>query len=884
MKYFCRFVVHLIEKDPNMRLIKWSVVLLTIGVMFSSCSRTKDNFISRSYHRLTAKFNPLFNGEQAYLQGITSLEVGHVNKYDEVIELYPFGSAEQAQAVVPQMDRAIEKAVKVIREHSLAFNGKQKNPYVIDAYVLMAKAYFMKQDYFKALETFNYVIQKFPQSDQALNARVWAGRCNTRIGNEYAARQQFEELYGDKSVTDRLRPHMLASFAEVEIKYHHYEEAINYLNQALEADPDRKDRIRWTYALGQLYEKEELRQEASDAFKRVVKDHPADYEMFLNAQLMSALNYDVDLGNVMSVYKDLEKWAEDDKNQEFRDRIFYVMALLALEDEDYLKAEESLKKSVRVSEGNNEQRGLSYTKLAEINFDFKAYVPSQAYYDTAYTTLPRTHKFFPKVEKFRSSLSDLVEQIRIIDQNDSLIRLAGLSSSQQRAIFNNYIANLKEKEAEEAERARNRALNSELAQRAASMGSGPTAGLATGTWYFYNETTRSNGIGEFSRYWGNRALSDNWRQSAIASASSSLVESNSQNGEESESEGNEERQVGPSMEEKYNIEAYLAQVPKSPEAIAELHLQSEDAYIRLASIYQQEILDVQEAINTYVKLLDRYPSTKHAPIALYALYLIHKNRNETDKAQSYATRLRNQFPSSIYTGQLDGSLPERDQLQLEANEAYTKAYTAYTDKNYRNAKRLVQEGVQKYNATEVGPKFSLLMAFVMAKTDGVEAYANELRKVVATYNGTQEAERANELLLYVDEANQPVSSVANSPYSVDPKTPHKVVLVFPNSGVDVNILRNKVSDFNSQFNRLSNLQTQTIFLDRARQILVVSGFKELNEAVQYANRFVDNPLVNTVYSSEIMQIFAIGEANYQIFYRLKDVEEYMTFYQQITSK
>lgn len=867
-----------------MRIYRWSFVLVLVGLVTVSCSRTKDTFLSRTFHKMTAKFNPLFNGEQAFLQGYNSLVSGHRDDYDDILELYPFGDEEQAQAIVPQMDRAIEKSIKVIREHSMTFNGKQKNPYVIDAYMLMSKASFFKREYFKALEGFNYVLQRFPESEQAVEARLWIGRSNTRIESEFAARQQFEELYADDDVTSRMKPHIFASTAEMEIAFGHYDEAIEMLNKALEADPSRDDRIRWQYVLGQLYERKHLRQEASDAFGKVVKDHPSNYEFYLNAQLMRALNYDVSQGNILRIYRDLENLAKDDKNTEFRDRIFYIMALLALEDEDYMKAEESLKRSIRASLGNDDQKGLSYLTLAEINFEFRAYVVAQAYYDSAFTTLPRDHSKFHRVERFRTSLSSLVEQIRTIETNDSLIRLAGMSTTQQRAIFEEYIANLKDAEERAAEAEANRALNRQLAEESAARGGGPTAGVSAGGWYFYNESTRGAGMSEFSRLWGNRPLTDNWRQSAKAAGAVATTTSQT-----SETEGGGDSDGGPSNsspsgEQRYNIDAYLAQVPKSQETIDEMHLQNQDAYIRMANIYKEEIEDEQEALNAYRKLLERYPETKHAPMALYALYLIHKDRGETAKAEEYATRLRNQFPDSEFTAQLDGKLQERNEELAQASEAYRAAYDKYVSKSYRDAKRMTEAGLTTYGNTAIGPKFNLLLALIVAKTDGPEAYANELRKVVASYQGTIEAERANELLQHVDNSSGPVGEVGNSPYIVDPKTPHRVLIIFPNNAGNANELRTKVSDYNSEYDRLQNLQVQSIFLDRQRQVLVVSGFTQFSEALQYSERVVENPQVKTVYSSEIMRIFAISDANYQTFYRLKDVDEYMTFYDQITSR
>lgn len=874
------FCCSLSVKEEGMRISKWYLLILLTGLISVSCSRQKDNFFSRTYHRMTAKFNPLFNGEQAFLQGYNSLVAGHQNNYDEVIALYPFGSEEQAQSVVPQMDRAIEKSVKVIKEHSMNIAGNEKNPYVIDAYMLLAKASFFKHDYFKAVEGFNYVIQHFPNTEQAIEARLWAGRTSTRLENEFSARAQFEEIYRNRDVRNRLKPHIYASMAELEISLGNWTAASDLLKEALDEGPEKVYRMRWRYALGQVYERMMLRHEASEAFSEVVSDHPADYELYLNAQLQRALNFDVTMGRVREVYEDLEDMAKDDKNTEFRDRIFYVMGLLALEDEDYAKADESLKRSVRASTGNNEQKGLSYLKLAEIEFEFRQYVTSQAYYDSAFSTLPRTHRRFEDVERFRGSLNDLVEQITTIETNDSLIRLAGMSPSQQRAVFENYIAALKEQEEQEAEEARIRELNRSLAADADALGSGPQAGLAGGTWYFYNETTRSSGLQEFRNLWGRRELSDNWRRSAAANAAV-VVPSGETPEEKGEEEGGE-RSEGPVGQERYNIEAYLAQIPKSDEVISGMHEENQDAYVRMASIYKEALEDNQEALKAYQKLLERYPDSKHSDMALYALYLLYKELGDETKAEEYATQLRNRYPSSRFTAQMEGRLEESNARMIEANQAYRTVYEMYSSGNASGAKAGVKQGSVKYADLPVAAKFNLLYALVLAKTDGVQAYADQLRAVVEGYPGSVEAEKANALLMYVDEASSGEVDLSNSPYYFEPKMPHRVIIVVPNGRGDINELRNKISDYNTEFHRFQNIQVQSIFLDRERQLIVISGFKEFSESEQYADRVVRNPKVLPVFSSDFMRIFAISDANYQTFYRLKDVDEYMTFHDQIS--
>ncbi|KAB2810121.1 type IX secretion system periplasmic lipoprotein PorW/SprE [Phaeocystidibacter luteus] len=867
-----------------MRILKLSLSLVVLVGVSTSCSRTKDNFFSRTYHRMTAKYNPLFNGEQAFLQGFTTLENGHIDNYDEMLAVYPFGSPEQAQAVVPQMDRAIEKSVKVVKEHSMSIGGEQKNPYVIDAYLLLAKAYFFKQDYFKALEGFNYVIQRYEKSDQALEAYIWAGRTNTRIGSEFAARNNFEMVQNNRDLRDRYIPHVSASMAELEISKKNWTAAATLLQEAIDARPEKKYRVRWQYILGQVYEKLELRHEASEAFGEVASAHPDNYEFYLNAVLSSALNFDIYQGNVFEVYEDLDDLAEDSKNEEYRDRIYYVKALLALESEDFLLAEESLKLSIRASIVNQDQKGLSYAELADINFTFKSYVKAQAYYDSAYQSMSPSNKRYEKVERFRESLGNLVKEIRIVELNDSLIRLAGMSPSQQRSLFEDYIARLKEEEERKAEQERNRALNQALAAELNAQGSGPTAGISGGGWYFYNQTTRTSGVRDFQQYWGRRELKDNWRRSASANIAAVTNNSGEEESEEGEENDGGRGETGPVGEERYNVEAYLAQIPKDEATIAAMHEENQDALLRMAGIYKDEIKDEQEAIKTYETLLRRYPEGKHNARALYALYLIFKNKGEEAKAQEYAQRLQNQHPSSTFAAQLNGQSPEENAELKAANAAYKTSYNHYLGGNYSAAKRTAQEGLSTYLATPLAPKFDLLLALSMAKTDGPEAYESQLKHVSETYSGTVEAERANELLMYIDNSSTAQTEAVQGPYSIDPKTPHRVLLIVPNGTGGMTQMRNEISDYNKNFNRFQNLQVQNIFLDRDRQLIVISGFIQQEDALTYTDRLLKHPSFTPLYSSEIMRIFAISDANYQTFYRVKDVDEYLTFYEQITGR
>ena len=53
-------------------------------LVFFSCSRTKDKAVNRYYHKLTSRYNPLYNGNKAYENAILSLKEEHVDDFDQI--------------------------------------------------------------------------------------------------------------------------------------------------------------------------------------------------------------------------------------------------------------------------------------------------------------------------------------------------------------------------------------------------------------------------------------------------------------------------------------------------------------------------------------------------------------------------------------------------------------------------------------------------------------------------------------------------------------------------------------------------------------------------------------------------------------------------------
>ena len=81
---------------------------------------------------------------------------------------------------------------------------------------------------------------------------------------------------------------------------------------------------------------------------------------------------------------------KDPNNKEFKDQIYYQVAELIMADKNIDAAIKYYKLSVRYSLKNQNQKGLSYLRLAEIDFKNKAdYVSAKKYYDSTLTSFRR---------------------------------------------------------------------------------------------------------------------------------------------------------------------------------------------------------------------------------------------------------------------------------------------------------------------------------------------------------------------------------------------------------------------------------------------------------------------------------------------------------------
>ncbi|HFA48766.1 MAG TPA: tetratricopeptide repeat protein [Bacteroidetes bacterium] len=142
--------------------------LLSI-LVFSACvtQKKKDDIgpIGKGYQNMTARYNGYYNATNLLLESQLELENQYKDNYNKTLPIYKYMAADNPKAVAEPLDQAIVKVTTVVALHEIS-------RWTDDCYLLAGQAQFLKQDYEKAEETFEYLIGEFSPQKMAEKAAV----------------------------------------------------------------------------------------------------------------------------------------------------------------------------------------------------------------------------------------------------------------------------------------------------------------------------------------------------------------------------------------------------------------------------------------------------------------------------------------------------------------------------------------------------------------------------------------------------------------------------------------------------------------------------------------------------------------------------------------
>ena len=390
---------------------------LLAAVALGGCSRDKDRWLNKKYHELTARFNPLYNGQVAYDQAIKELSEAHKDDFTQLILLDDWSAAALNSPPYQKAKRAVEKANKTIRGHSMVFKGKQANPAVFDAYLLMGRAQFLMGLDAPASEAFSIVVRLSADPNQQVEAQLERVELLARQGNAALAEPILFEVER-KGVPKKWDYRVHRIKARMAIAGQDWLGAAQEASSASASAPRADLKARYAFLAAQLFEKASEPERARRMYEACLKAQPRDYAMLLEAQLRRSLN-----GggvNPKKLFQELHELLREPKNADFADRIYFSLGELAQQWDEEDRAYGYYQQSFAA--GRSERPmvlGLAYARHGALALERQAYARAQVDFDSAALVLPATYVGREGFQKKAKSLKALVDALTLAELGDS---------------------------------------------------------------------------------------------------------------------------------------------------------------------------------------------------------------------------------------------------------------------------------------------------------------------------------------------------------------------------------------------------------------------------------------------------------------------------------
>ena len=857
------------------------------------------------YHNLTSHYNVYFNGEQSLKDGDKQLRAAVKDDYTQVLRVYNYGTQQNGTAMNATMDRALEKTSICVQKHSMKFGSRERVKWIDDAYLVMGKAHFYKHDYIPAKRTFDFVATEYNYNDIAYVANMWLIKTYIQTEEYPKAVAMIEQLQARTAGVNKLPKELMRNvdftIADYYIAVKDYNSAVKYLKSGILFNKDRDLRTRAMFIMGQIYLHQGDAQRATAQFRKVVKRNP-EYEMEFEARMNMAKMGTAD--NAKELYKMMNKMLRDPNNEDYRDRIYYAMAELALREGDESKAINYLRKSVAAYKDNQIQRMYSSLKAASMLFERSDYELAQAYYDTAVTSMNREYKGYDSIMNISQTLNELVMYATTVRDQDSLLRVAAMDSVSRNRLIDRIIAQVIEQEQIEKER---QEYEEQLALMGSAVGdieqpkSEPISNSGA-SWYFYNPTSVSRGMTEFTRKWGMRRNEDNWRISDKRSVTAFFQ--GDENGELQTQAKNAQRQQD-SLNATYTNHDrgyYLQDLPFTVEQKEVCDSLIADGLYHLGFLYMDRLNDLPRSIESYERLDNRYPGYEKELPTWYALYKMHKDLSHEEQAMVYKGKIFDKYPTSSYAEFInDPEYFQKLQAQeKEASDFYTKTYDAFEQGQYYRVKMNTERAMELYQTdTAFMPRFAFLHAVAQGRLVAIDTMAFALYDLVRTYPNSSITPYAQQVLENINEeyhlgmvltdinnaeAGEKPEVKKESPYTYEPNSEHFVMIVCDSKSVRIDPLLVRLSDYNKKEHRTRSFNVKNVILDDARTLITIGNFENEAKAKLYLSAMTSSDYVFGGVDKAKYSVVSISSKNYPVFYQSKDLEEYNTFIETNTKQ
>ena len=908
-------------------------VFLTIALILTGCSTQKNTAQSRWWHAFNAKYNTYYNGTLAYIDGSLEKETGNKDNYTEQIPLYTVSNKNSREIGKANFDRAIEKCEKAIHQHSIKrrpewtknrrktakdiewLSRREYNPFLWKAWMLMGRSQFYQGDFESAAATFSYMSRLYATQPAIYGkARAWLAKCYIEQNWNYDAEDVIRNMLRD-SIHWRAQKEWDYTFADYYIHTGNAEQAIPYLRKVISHEMRRKQKAREWYLMGQLQASIGNKKEAYKAFRHVIRQNPP-YELAFNARI--AMTEVMAKDNAGKMISRLKRMAASDNNKEYQDQIYYAIGNIHLSRKDTLQAITAYEKGNQKSTRNGIEKGVLLLHLGDLYWTKEKFSDARRCYGEAIGLLDKDRKDYQQLANRSKVLDELVPYTDAVQLQDSLQQLARMSEKERNAAIDRVIDALKKKEKEERNRKAEEEAESTLRQDGGNFANNNNFASsnspqknnensantpANGQWYFYSPLTVSQGKAQFQKLWGKRDNVDNWQRinkTVVANAAGAEEMTDEQRDSLAQAAEQEEllKQTSDSaVNDPHRREYYLAQIPFTPEQLAESNKLLEDGLYHAGIIFKDKLDNLPLSRKSLLRLVDNHPDYAHLDDAYYHLYLLYSRERKPEMAQTYLQKLKAEYPESQWTTLLsDPYYAENAKRGVQIEDSlYTLTYQAFRDGEYDKVERNAQISRNRFPDGANRDKFLFIGGLSKLNDGDIKSCLADLKEVVSKYPDSRLSEMAGMIINGVDAGRRLYGgkfdlndvwtrrsielndrdSTRQKGYSPERNASFVFLLAYDPDKTNENQLLFEMAKYNftSYMARYFDINIEDL---EGLHRMQISGFNSYDEARQYANAVYQQPAIKRLLGN--VRAYVISEPNLKLLGTSHTYEEYEKFY------
>lgn len=757
----------------------------------------------RFVQNTVSHYNYYFNANNKINEVIERARLSRKDDYAKLLPFYGYsltGTAAQST----ELDSVIYKATAGILLHDL------RSDWVDNLYLLIGKAYYLRKDFDSAAMTFQFINynlypRKKKDDDQLVvgsndngngnNAMSISSKEDRNIINKVTSRPPsrndafiwqiktliemheygdaaglINTLVNDPAFPERLQPSLEETRAYWFYNQEMYDSAIVHLENALPNAIDVEDRARREYLLAQLNEINDHQEEASDYYDKAIH-HTTDPLMDIYANLNKAkMLKSKDPSEIDKSIIALVRMAKKDKYDLYRDIIYFSAGDLALEKPDTAAATYYFKKSIFYNEQNVSYKNRAFLFLAEINYQNKNYKQAFAFYDSLQTE-DTTLGDLTQIRDRRNALEKIVENLNVIEREDSLQSIAAMSPADRDAFIKKLSKALrKARGISDADSAYSNSAADFFDTKNAARDLFSSAGDSKGDWYFYNASLKSKGFTEFKRVWGKRENIDNWRRISstnVSAGNQNFTTKAPVNGLSGDPLGsadidqaittdadgnpinNNRSLASPDVlvQADVSVEGLMVNIPLTKELLDASNTKVSNSLFHLGKNYQNLLEDYPAAIDAYEQSLKRFPDSLYDGELYMNLSYCYNKVGEIQKASYYKNLVLNKFSQSKFAQYI--THPEAlnpSKKDTAATRRYEDVYKLFIEGNFEEATKQKEQADSIYGINYWSPQLLYIqsMYYIRQRQDSVAI--SILQNIATQYPNSPLKDKAETLI------------------------------------------------------------------------------------------------------------------------------------------